>query len=381
MSPIRRSPFTAVLFVVALCAPPALAAPEPAIKLTPQQRQASGLVIESVRAGTDKPSGDGSRAQLLPGRVVVPNDRRDVMLAGVSGRVEAALANPGDAVKAGQPLLRLYSAEILGLQRTYLAAVGTSALAGKRLARDEALFADGIIAESRVQDSRDQAAQAAAALQEQRQLLQLAGMGKAAVETLRTAADLTGRVTLLAPRAGIVLEQAAAVGSHVESGSVLLQLAASDRQWVELQATREQLAGLTIGDGVDVVGCNAQGKVIAAGGQLDAGTQTALVRAAFSSAATCLVPGQFVQLSLVPAAAPAGSVRVSAEAVVQRAGKDYVFVEEADGLRPVSIKVLRRQGDVTLISGIKAGTRVAAKGIAALKGSWMGLGAAAAGNE
>jgi len=381
MSPIRRSPFTAVLFVVALCAPPALAAPEPAIKLTPQQRQASGLVIESVRAGSDKASGGASRAQLLPGRVVVPNDRRDVLLAGVSGRVEAALANPGDTVKAGQPLLRLYSAEVLGLQRAYLASVGSSTLAGKRLARDEALFTEGIIAESRLQDSRDQAAQAAAALQEQRQLLQLAGMGRSAIESLRTAADLTGRVTLLAPRAGIVLEQAAGVGSHVESGSVLLQLAASDRQWVELQATREQLAGLTIGDGVEVVGCNAQGKVIAAGGQLDAGTQTALVRAAFSSAATCLVPGQFVQLALVPAAAPVGSVRVSAEAVVQRAGKDYVFVEEADGLRPVPIKVLRRQGDVTLISGISVGTRIAAKGIAALKGSWMGLGAAAAGNE
>ena len=381
MSPTRRPLLTVVLLTAGLCARASLAAPEPAIKLTAQQRQASGLILESVRAGTDKRSASGNRAQLLPGRVVVPNDRRDVLLAGVSGRIEAALANPGDSVKTGQPLLRLYSAEVLGLQRAYLAAVGSSALAGKRLARDEALFADGIIAESRVQDSRDQAAQAAAALQEQRQLLQLAGLGKSAIETLRTAADLTGRVTLLAPRAGIVLEQAAAVGNHVESGSVLLQLAASDRQWVELQATREQLAVLAIGDRVEVVGCNAQGKVIAAGGQLDAASQTALVRASFNSAASCLVPGQFVQLALVPAVAPAGSVSVSAEAVVQRAGKDYVFVEEVDGLRPVPIKVLRRQGDVTLISGISAGTRVAAKGIAALKGSWMGLGAAAAGNE
>jgi len=381
MSPTRRPLLTVVLLAAGLCARPSLAAPEPAIKLTPQQRQASGLVMESVRPGTDKAAQGGSRAQLLPGRVVVPNDRRDVLLAGVSGRIEAALANPGDSVKTGQPLLRLYSAEVLGLQRAYLAAVGSSTLAAKRLTRDEALFADGIIAESRVQDTRDQAAQATVALQEQRQLLQLAGMGKSAVETLRTAADLTGRVTLLAPRAGTVLEQAAAVGSHVESGSVLLQLAASDRQWVELQATREQLAVLAIGDRVEFVGCNAQGKVIAAGGQLDAASQTALVRASFNSAATCLVPGQFVQLALVPSAAPAGSVRVSAEAVVQRAGKDYVFVEEAEGLRPVPIKVLRRQGDVTLISGISAGTRVAAKGIAALKGSWMGLGAAAAGNE
>jgi multidrug efflux pump subunit AcrA (membrane-fusion protein) len=79
----------------------------------------------------------------------------------------------------------------------------------------------------------------------------------------------------------------------------------------------------------------------------------------------------------------AGSKRtVASESVVQRAGKDYVFIEEGGGLRPVPVKVLRRQGGMTVLGGgINAGTRVASKGIAALKGSWMGLGTAAAGNE
>lgn len=360
----------------------AAAAPEPLLQLTPRQRQASGLVIEAARAAGDRSATIGSRAQVLPGRVVIPNDRRDLLIAGVTGRLESALVNPGDTVKAGQPLLRLYSAELVGLQRAYLAASGAAALAGKRLTRDEALFADGIIAESRVQDSRDQALQSAAALQEQRQLLSLAGMSKTSIESLRSANDLSPRVTLTAPRGGVVLEQPVEVGAQVDTGTALLHLAATDRQWVELQATREQLASVAIGDAVEVVGCTAQGKVIAAGGQLDAGTQTALVRAQFSAAGACLAPGQFVQLSIVPAAAPAGSVTLASEAVVQRAGKDYVFVEESGGLRPVPVKVLRRQGDVTVLGGgISAGTRVAAKGIAALKGSWMGLGTAAAGSE
>jgi hypothetical protein len=361
---------------------PAVAVQQPLIHLTPQQRQASGLTLEAAQAAGDKSALTGSRAQVLPGRVVVPNDRRDLLIAGVTGRLESALVNPGDHVKAGQPLLRLYSGELLGLQRAYLAAAGTAALATKRLARDETLFADGIIAESRLQDSRDQALQAAAGLQEQRQLLSLAGLGKSAIDSLRSANDLSARVTLTAPRAGVVLEQPVEVGAQVESGAALLHLAAVDRQWVELQATREQLAAVTIGDAVEVVGCTAQGKVIAAGGQLDAGTQTALVRAQFTAAGACLAPGQFVQLSIVPAAAPAGSVTVASESVVQRAGKDYVFIEEGGGLRPVPVKVLRRQGEVTVLGGgISAGTRVASKGLAALKGSWMGLGTAAAGNE
>ena len=358
------------------------AAPQPLLQLTPQQRQASGLKIDIARAAADTPARQGTQAQLLPGRVVVPNDRRDVLIAGVTGRLEAALINPGDSVKAGQPLLRLYSAELLGLQRAFLAANGAAGLAAKRLARDEALFADGIIAESRLQDSRDQALQAAAALQEQRQLLSLAGMGKAAIEGLRSADNLSARVTLTAPHSGIVLEQSVQVGAQVDSGTALLQLAAIDRQWVDLQATREQLATVVVGDAVEVIGCAAQGRILAAGGQLDGGTQTALVRAQFTAAGHCLTPGQFVQVALVPAAAPAGSVTVASEAVVQRAGKDYVFVEETGGLRAVPVSVLRRQGDVTVLAGgISAGARIASKGIAALKGSWMGLGAAAAGNE
>jgi len=357
------------------------AAEEAVLKLTAQQRQTAGVVLEEVRTA-EQLNSNAQQGQLLPGRVVIPNERRDVILAGVSGRIEALLVNPGDAVRAGQPLVRLYSAELISLQRAFLSARSSQELAHKRLLRDEALFADGIISESRLQDSRDQALQAAAAEQEHSQLLQLAGLSAGDLAKLRGATDLTARVTLLASRGGRVLEQPQAVGSQVEAGSVLLQLAATDLVWLELQATREQLQRVAVGDSAEVTGCPLKGKVIAAGGQLDAATQTGLVRVAVSAPAQCLAPGQFVQASLLPSAAPAGSVSVGSEAVVQRGGKDYVFVEVEGGLRPVAVQVLRRQGAVTVLrSGVSAGTRVAGKGLAALKGSWMGLGAAAAGSD
>ena len=360
---------------------PVSAAEEAVLKLTAQQRQTAGVVIEAVRSA-EQPAAAAQRGQLLPGRVVVPNERRDAILAGVSGRLEALLVNPGDSVRAGQALLRLYSAELVSLQRAFLGARSSQELAHKRLLRDEALFADGIISESRLQDSRDQALQAAAAEQEQSQLLQLAGLSTAALAKLRSAADLTARVTLLAPRGGRVLELPEAVGSQVEAGAVLLQLAATDLLWLELQATREQLLQVAVGDSAEVAGCPVRGKVLAAGGQLDAATQTGLVRVAITAAGSCLAPGQFVQASLLPSAAPAGSVIVSSEAVVQRGGKDYVFVAVEAGLLPVAVQVLRRQGSVTVLrSGVSAGTRIAGKGLAALKGSWMGLGAAAAGSD
>lgn len=378
---LRRLSLALSCAVTCLASVPVVAAPEPLLKLTPQQRAAAGVSIEVVGAAPVA-SVAGAHGQLLPGKVVVPNDRRDALLAGTAGRIEALLVNPGERVKAGQAVLRLYSGEVLSLQRAYLAASGASGLAQKKLTRDEALFADGIIAESRLQDSRDQALQAAAAVQEQRQLLQLAGMSRAAIDALRSATDLSARITVHAPRAGLVLEQPAPVGSAVDSGMPLMQLAATDQYWVELQASREQVAGITPGDGAEVTTCGVRGKVIAAGGRLDDASQTALVRAQFPGTGQCLTPGQFVQVLLLPTAAPAGALRISAEALVQSGGKDYVFVEEAAGLRPVAVKVLRRDGDTVLLGGgVTAGTRIAGKGIAALKGSWMGLGSAASGNE
>lgn len=367
-------------WLLALGASSALAA-EPLLHLTAAQKQAAGLVVESVRKAGDAVPGapDG---QLLPGRVVVPNSRRETVLASLGGRVEAVLVSPGERVRAGQALVRLYSADFISLQRALLSARSAHELARKRQSRDEALFADGIIAESRLQDSRDQALQAAAAEQEQTQLLRLAGLSVAALDRLRSTGDLSASLTLYAARAGLVIEQPQATGSPVEAGTVLLQLAVTDLLWIELQATREQLASISAGDPVQVQGCASQGTVIAAGGQLQADTQTGLVRAAFTAAAQCLSPGQFVQARVAPAALPAGSLLVSGEALVQRGGRDYVFVETEGGFRPVPVTVIRRQGAVTVLSaGVAVGTRVAGKGLAALKGSWMGLGAAAAGNQ
>ena len=97
------------------------AAEEAVLKLTAQQRQTAGVVIEEVRTA-EQLNSTAQQGQLLPGRVVIPNERRDVILAGVSGRIESLLVNPGDAVRAGQPLVRLYSAELVSLQRAFLGA-------------------------------------------------------------------------------------------------------------------------------------------------------------------------------------------------------------------------------------------------------------------
>ncbi len=342
----------------------------------------SGLQTEVVRSlgPEDQNAAQGAAGIQLSGRVTVPNASLDQVLAQVTGRIESVRVNPGDRVKPGQVIARLYSGELLGKQRAYLAARAQSDLVTTRATRDEALFAEGVIAESRLQATRAEAQGAAATLREERQLLRIAGLDEASVQQLRSAEGMSPLLTVTARRAGMVLEQSVKVGQQVEDGMPLFTIAALDLLWLELQATREQAAALAVGDRIVIPGCKAAGHLIATGVQLDSVTQTVLVRAQVQGAADCMAPNQFVQVRVLSARAQAGQVSVPAGAVVHRAGKDYVFVQAATGFEPTQVDIERYQGTrAWLRSGPAAGKTVAITGLAALKGNWLGIGPTAEG--
>jgi RND family efflux transporter MFP subunit len=372
-----RFPRVLTLCALGLGLPAGWAASAPAAPL-----RISGVQTELVRplGAEDKHGAQGTAGIQLSGRITVPNASLDQVLAQVAGRVESIRVNPGDRVKAGQLIARLHSGELLGKQRAYLAARAQSELLTTRATRDQALFADGVIAESRLQATRAEAEGAAATLREQRQLLRIAGVDEASVQALRSAEDMSPLLSITARRAGWVLEQSVKVGQQVEDGLPLFMIASLDLLWLELQATREQAASLAVGDRIEVPGCKAAGQLIATGVQLDSVTQTVLVRAQLQGAADCVAPNQFVQVRVLAAGSQTARVSVPSGAVVHRAGKDYVFVQAGKGFEPTPVDIERYQGTrAWLRSGPAAGKAVAVTGVAALKGQWLGIGPAAAG--
>lgn len=365
-----------LLVLLALGAQLRAAAAEQVVVLDAAQREAGGVRFVAAVPAT---SADGAGASLqLSGRVVVPNAALDVLLANVEGRLEAVLVDPGQAVRSGQPLLRIRSAEILGLQRELLAARSRADVARSRAERDAQLHAEGIIAANRLQESEAARADAEARLREQQHLLQLAGVSAAAVSQLRGPDDISATVTLNARRAGQVLAIEASAGQAVQAGDPLLQVAALDALWVELQATRAQAAGIHQGDPVRVAGCEVAGQVSATAVQLDAQSQTVTVRVTIPKPAGCLSPNQFVEAQVAPRPQASGLLAVPDTGVIQHEGRTYVFVLREDGLLPVVVNVERRaNGQAWLRGSLRAGDEVAASGLAAIKGSWLGLGATA----
>lgn len=322
------------------------------VALTPAQRQSLGIEVQPLQAASQ-----GSAAS-LPATVVVPFEQMRVVAAPVAGLLEQVNVAAGDTVKAGQVLARMASPQLLELQRDHAVARSQADLAARNLKRDEALFAEGIIAESRLSSTRASAKEAAAMEQQRAGALAIAGGGGA----------------LVAPIGGTVLEQNALPGQRVEASVPLFRIGKLSPLWLEIQVPASLADVLKPGLAVAVKDSPASGKIINVGHQLGGG-QTLTLRARIDKGAESLRPGQSVEAVVATQAAQATQAnaketlwRVPTGAVV-RLPEPHIFVESnKGGFLAMPVKVASEGGGDTLVGGdLKTGYRVAVKGVAALK--------------
>lgn len=355
MLPLR--PFLAAL----LCLGLASARAEDTLTLQTAQLKALGLTI--VSAG----SAGGASSGTLPARVLVPNEQMRVVAAPVAGMLELLAVAPGDTVKRGQLVARLASPQALELQREVLQSASQAQLLQQNLKRDEALYAEGLIAEARLQATRAAAAQANAQASERRQGLALAGA---------TPGKLGGPLALTAPIDGVVLEQGVQLGQRVEGSTLIYRIAKLSPLWLEIQAPVEVAAGLRLGMPVPVAGTDISGKLIAIGRAVDSTSQTVLLRAAVSTGAEQLRSGQVIAVALDTADS---GLRLPAGAVVHHQNQPLVFVQTAASDKEIRltarpVRLLGQGGDSVRVEGLKADERVVVRGTSALKAMLTGVG-------
>lgn len=355
---------------------PDAAAAAPAAPLVLQTSQLKALGIETARVADLSGRGGGQ----LPARVLVPNAQMRIVAAPVAGMIEQLLVAPGDSVKRGQVVARLASPQALELQRDALQSGSQAQLLQQNLKRDELLYAEGLIAESRLQATRAAAAQAAALASERRQGLALAGA---------TPGKLGGPLQLVAPIDGVVLEQGAQLGQRVEGAALIYRIAALKPLWLEIQAPVELAAGLKPGMPVQIADSNVRGKLIAIGRAVDAASQTVLLRAEVDAGAETLRPGQLIEVGLA-LAGDTKQLTLPSSALVRHQNENLVFVQLDGSDKEVRfearrVRVLSQGGGSVLVEGLTPQMRVVVKGGSALKAILSGVGgmggAGSAGSE
>ncbi len=345
----------------------AIAAAPDMIRIDAKQMQSLGIETKAILG-----AGQGT-SRSLPARVVLPNAQVRVIAAPLDGLVQTMAVAPNDSVKQGQLLARLQSPMLIEAQREFLQAATQAQLAQSSLKRDEELLKEGIISEGRYQATRANHTQAAAALSERRQALRLYGMSEGAIRALQSGKGMSSTLDIVAPISGVVLEQMAAPGQRTEAAAPLYKLARLNPLWLEIQATAAAASGIKPGASVTANG--AKGKVLSVGRQLDATTQTVMIRAEITQGAEALRVGQYMEARVAGRAGDTKQWQVPTAALARHQGKTYVFVQAKDGFVPTEVKLLGEAPAVSTVTGaLRGDERIAVRGIAALKAAWTGGG-------
>ncbi|OZA28753.1 MAG: efflux transporter periplasmic adaptor subunit [Hydrogenophilales bacterium 17-61-9] len=341
-----------IVVLALFCTVPAVAAD--VIPLTAAQKK--NLGVTTVAAVPQSVS----LALTYPARVSLPPASVRIAAAAGDALVTRIHVQAGDTVKRGTALVTLSMPGLADAQNALTQARLKSNLAAGIAARDAKLFAEGLIAESRVRAAQSEAQSARASLSAAQTALSMMGGGRVSGSS----------VTLTAPIAGVVIESGAEPGQRVDAGMTLVKVADLTQLALEIPLSTTQALQVAVGQAVKVSGSAASGRVSALLPQLDA-SQSVLARASLADPQKLLRPGQSVQVALA-GAQTADHLVIPAAALVWKVDMPYAFVETPQGFLPTGVKVIRRNANQAEIMGLAAGSRVAVMGVAALKAQWLG---------
>src|SRR6266571_5204131 len=263
----------------------------------------------------------------------------------VSGWIEQVFINAiGQSVRAGQPMLTLYSLDLLATQDEYLLAL-----------KAQAQLEDSPLAEAR----QDAAALVASA----RERLRLWNLNDEQIEAIERRGKAERVLTVYAPSSGIVLKRQALPGNYVEPGTTLYELADLSTVWIHGDIYGSEITAVRLNQSAEVTfeaypGETFRGKVAYIYPYLNEATRTIRVRMEFANPHLKLKPGMYGNVMLHVDAGR--RLVVPKEAVLDSGLRQLVFLDLGQGVyQPYPVKLGRRSQEyVEVLEGIKEGDRV-----------------------
>jgi Cu(I)/Ag(I) efflux system membrane fusion protein len=310
-----------------------------AVKVPPERAQLLG--IRSVPVG----SGFTGGSIRTVGRVAMDERRREVVHAKYEGYVEKVLADfTGKPVRKGQPLLAIYSPELVAAQKEYLVARGAQARLGG----------------SSVPGVASGGAELAEA---SRQRLRSYDVGADEIAALEKTGTPRRTVTLRSPVSGIVLEKTAVEGMNVSPADRLYEIADLSQVWILAEVYEKDLGSVRVGLPARVTlatlpGGEWRGTVSFVSPTVKPDTRTVEARIDVDNAGGVLKPDMFVDVSLE--GAPSAALTVPESAVIPTGERTLVFVDKGDGhYEPREVALgARVAGGYEVRRGLAAGERV-----------------------
>jgi Cu(I)/Ag(I) efflux system membrane fusion protein len=280
------------------------------------------------------------------GNVVYDETRLTTITPRYAGFVERLYVDfTGQAVRRGQPLLEIYSPELVAAQEELLTAVRMQAQLGTGAA-------------PAVTDRTAQLVDAA------RRRLRQWDVSAAQVAEVERSGRARRTVTMHATSGGFVTEKMVQAGQGVEAGMALYRLADLSSVWVEADIYEQDLRFVAAGQVMQVEiaawpGETFRGRISYVYPEVRLDTRTARIRISLANPGGRVKPGMFATAQLETAVTES-AVLVPRDAVMHSGSHAMVFVDEGAGaFRARQVVVGADMGGRTqVLSGLQPGERV-----------------------
>jgi membrane fusion protein, heavy metal efflux system len=280
----------------------------------------------------------------------------------IAGRIGELVAKPGDAVKAGQVLARVDSADFGSAVSDADKARADAQRKKAALDRSQAMFEAGLLAKRDLESAQADWQQADAELRR----------AQSRLATLNVKAGAAGarRFGLVSPIAGVVVERKANPGMEVRPDLPDPLFVVSDlkKLWGLVDVPEQSLHAVLVGSLVsfDVAaypGREFLGKVDFLSPVLDPATRRIQARVAIDNGDGLLRPEMYAK-ALVSGREGRKAIRMPISALVSAGERSYVFVERAPGVfekQPVELAAQNRDFAYA-VRGVEVGDRIVTAG-------------------
>ncbi len=305
---------------------------------------AEALNLAGVRT-TPAVRGSLSRTVRAVGTVVADETHTHEVHTRVSGWVEGLSVDfTGQFVRKGDPLLALYSPELVASQDEYV-----------RARRAAVRFAASSLPEVR-QGADDLVTSA-------RERLLSFDVPAKLLDRLDAGGEAQRTVTLDAPTSGFVTTKDVFAGSRVEPGMTLFTISDLSRIWVDAAVYEQEASLIRVGQTADVTlpydpAFRNTGRVSYVYPTLDPATRTLRVRVELANPDFALKPGMYANVELGMDSAE--GMLIPEDAVLDSGVRQVVFVRTGEGVfepREVELGV-RSDGQVQVLAGVAEGEQV-----------------------
>ncbi len=250
----------------------------------------------------------------------------------------------GAPVKKGDPLLEIYSPELVAAQEELVLARrlldNLQSTSGRALRDAEELLVAS------------------------RRRLEYWDIPDEAIQQVETSGEVRKTMVLRSPASGLVVEKHVLEGDHVQAGTTLFRVADLSHIWIEAEIFERDLGLVSLGQRVDLSveafpGREFTGSVTYIYPTVAMGSRTGRIRIDLANPRLDLKPGMYADVRV--ALPNHGEVlTIPRSAVLSTGERSVVFRRSSDGvLHPTEIQVGRRNRDfIEVISGLSVGDQV-----------------------